>query len=87
MYAIIVYDISQERVSKVCKFLRTHLNWIQNSVFEGEITESRLARVKARLMELADPGSDSVIIYMFSSRKLVKRDRIGVEKNPPTNIV
>ena len=35
MYIILVYDIQVERVAKVCKYLRQHLNWIQNSVFEG----------------------------------------------------
>ena len=34
----IVYDIKVERVNKVKSFLRQHLFWIQNSVFEGEVT-------------------------------------------------
>lgn len=87
VYAIIVYDVAQERVSKVCQFLRTHLNWIQNSVFEGEIPESSLEKIKIKLAELIDKNSDSVIIYVLSSKKLVKRDRIGIEKSPVTNIL
>lgn len=40
MYVIIVYDINVDRVNKVKSFLRQYLFWIQNSVFEGEVTES-----------------------------------------------
>ncbi len=87
MYAIIVYDAAQERVNKVCQFLRTYLNWIQNSVFEGEITESGLEKIKIKLADLIDKKVDSVIIYTLSNRKLVKRDIIGMEKSPVTNIL
>ena len=33
MYVILVYDVAQERVAKVCKALRRRLTWVQNSVF------------------------------------------------------
>ena len=41
IYLIIVYDVNIERVNKVHKFLRTHLHWQQNSVFEGEVSKSQ----------------------------------------------
>ena len=40
MHVVIVYDVSTERVARVCKSLRRHLTWVQNSVFEGEVTKS-----------------------------------------------
>ncbi|MBI1923322.1 CRISPR-associated endonuclease Cas2 [Candidatus Poribacteria bacterium] len=46
MYIILVYDIEEQRVAKVCKYLRQHLTWVQNSVFEGELTRAQLAKVK-----------------------------------------
>ena len=49
MYIILVYDIQVERVAKVCKYLRQHLNWIQNSVFEGQLTKAQMARVMFRV--------------------------------------
>ena len=49
MYFIIVYDIDTKRVAKVCKYLRQHLNWVQNSVFEGELTKAQFARVQSGL--------------------------------------
>lgn len=45
MYVIIVYDIKVERIDKVRRFLKTYLEWIQNSVFEGEITKAELRSI------------------------------------------
>ena len=42
MYIILVYDIGEKRVGKMLKLCRQYLSWIQNSVFEGEITEVKL---------------------------------------------
>ena len=47
MYVLIVYDVSVERVSKVHKLLKRYLNWRQNSVFEGEVTNSQIEAVKS----------------------------------------
>ncbi|OGV86092.1 MAG: CRISPR-associated endonuclease Cas2, partial [Melioribacter sp. RIFOXYB12_FULL_38_5] len=40
MYLIIVYDAGPKKGIKLLKYLRRHLLWVQNSVFEGEVTES-----------------------------------------------
>ena len=48
MYIIIVYDVGEKRVAKVCQFLRQYLNWIQNSVFEGELTKAEFYIIKKR---------------------------------------
>jgi len=87
VYVIIVYDVNVERVSKVCYFLRRYLNWIQNSVFEGELTESQLMEVKSGLRELIDKREDSVRIYILRCRDVVKTDVIGVEKAETGNII
>lgn len=87
MYIVIVYDIGQERVGRVCKYLRQHLTWVQNSVFEGELTKAQLARVKNGLAKIVNVGKDSVIIYIMRDIKWMQRDIIGVEKSPKTNIL
>ncbi len=46
MYVIAVYDVGKRRVGKMLKLCRRYLNWIQNSVFEGEITEAKLLELK-----------------------------------------
>ncbi|KAA0015087.1 MAG: CRISPR-associated endonuclease Cas2 [Thermoplasmata archaeon] len=87
MYVVVVYDVGVDRVSKVCHFLRRYLNWIQNSVFEGELTESQLMEVKAGLKQLIDKKEDSVRIYRFRCRDVVKVDVVGIEKADIGNII
>ncbi|MGC9058775.1 MAG: CRISPR-associated endonuclease Cas2, partial [Candidatus Nanoarchaeia archaeon] len=60
MYVIVVYDVNVSRVTKVCQFLRQYLNWVQNSVFEGELSESQLEEVKVGLKEILDLEQDSI---------------------------
>ncbi|OED29512.1 CRISPR-associated protein Cas2 [Methanosphaera sp. WGK6] len=81
MYILIIYDINVHRVHKVYKFLKTYLTWIQNSVFEGEITKSQYKTIIQKLKELIDEDEDSIIIYNIPE-KYINREIIGIEKNP-----
>ncbi len=85
MYIIVVYDINVSRVNKIKKFLRQHLHWVQNSVFEGEVTRAEFERIKAGLKDLIDEDEDSVVIYKLRSEP--RRDVIGMEKNPMGDII
>ena len=85
MYIIIVYDVNVARVNKVKKFLRQHLNWVQNSVFEGEVTEAEFERIKDGLLNIIDEDEDSIIIYKLKSKP--SREIYGVEKNPIDDII
>lgn len=82
MYVIIVYDIKVERVNKVKGYLRRHLYWIQNSVFEGEVTKSELEQIKTDLMDIINKNEDSVIIYRFRTADAFNRKVLGIEKAP-----
>ncbi len=82
MYVIIVYDIKVERVNKVKGFLRKHLYWIQNSVFEGEVTKSELEEIKTGLLDIINKNEDSVIIYRFRTEDAFHRKVLGIEKSP-----
>ncbi|MCS3901894.1 CRISPR-associated endonuclease Cas2 [Methanococcus voltae] len=87
MYAIIVYDVSVERVNKVKKFLRTYMTWVQNSVFEGELTKSEFETVKIGLKNIIDEDYDSVIIFSSNTSKYINRKILGVDKNELTDIL
>lgn len=82
MYVIIVYDVEQERVGKVCKYLRRFLNWVQNSSFEGELTEAQLEHVKLGLQGIIDVRSDSVYIYRIPRAQRVQKSIMGQSKGP-----
>ncbi|WP_297073995.1 CRISPR-associated endonuclease Cas2 [Thermococcus sp.] len=63
----------------VNKFLRQHLHWVQNSVFEGEITRAEFERIKVGLEEPINEDEDSVVICKL--RSMPQRETMGVEKN------
>ncbi len=87
MYVIIVYDINVDRVNKVKSFLRQYLFWIQNSVFEGEVTDSEFRLIYNGLMEIIDEEVDSIIIYKLRMAELLNREVLGIEKSPIDEIL
>jgi len=87
MYAIVVYDIEERRVAKVCKYLRQHLTWVQNSVFEGEVTKAGLAKIKAGLSKIIDEEKDSVIFFVMYHRKWIDRQTMGIDKGVTDNLL
>lgn len=80
MNVILVYDINEVRVQKVLKVCRKYLHWVQNSVFEGEITEAKLEKLKVELKRIINEEEDSVIIYTFRTGWYTRREIMGVEK-------
>ncbi|ADC46650.1 CRISPR-associated protein Cas2-1 [Methanobrevibacter ruminantium M1] len=87
MYVIIVYDIKVERVNKVKSFLRQHLFWIQNSVFEGELTNSEYKAVTDGLLNIIEEDEDSVIIYQLMMEESLTRNVLGVEKASVDDVI
>jgi CRISPR-associated protein, Cas2 family len=87
MYTIIVYDVGEERVGRVCKYLRCFLNWVQNSVFEGELTVGQIERVKVGLGDIIDADEDSIYFYVARNEKWLKKEVLGQNKNLNDSII
>ncbi len=87
MFVILVYDIEEKRVAKVLKACRKYLYWVQNSVFEGEISESNLTKLKLELSQIIDKDKDSVIIYSFRTTKYSSVEIMGVKKGGEDNFL
>ena len=79
MYVILVYDMDQKRVTKMLKLCRRYLNWIQNSVFEGEISEVQLKQLKAEAKEFMD-DQDSLILFKSREERWLEKEIIGEER-------
>ena len=62
--------------------MRKYLNWVQNSVFEGEISEVNLKKLKAEMTRIMNMSEDSVIIYIWRTQRYNSREILGVEKGP-----
>ena len=84
MKVILIYDIEtvepsdQKRLNKIRKIARRYLYQVQKSVFEGEITEAKLERLKRAILDIVDEERDSVIIYKLPDA--VSWDRIILAK-------
>ena len=87
MYVILVYDCGERRVSKMLKLCRKYLNWIQNSVFEGEITEVKLKELVLQAKEIMNEQEDSLIIFKSRDEKWLDKEIIGQEKNSLDNFL
>jgi CRISPR-associated protein Cas2 len=81
MYVILVYDIGEKRVGKMLKLCRKYLNWIQNSVFEGEITEVKLQELKIKAKQFMKEEQDSLIIFKSRQERWLEKEIIGQERN------
>jgi CRISPR-associated protein Cas2 len=67
-------------VAKVCKKLRAYLDWTQNSVFEGEITKSKLIQCLNEVEQLID-DTDSIYIYKVENPRNIKKEVIGEDRS------
>lgn len=80
MYVILVYDFGEKRVNKMLKLCRRYLNWIQNSVFEGEISEARLKELLMQSDKFMKKNEDSIIIFRGSSQTSMEKQIVGKER-------
>jgi len=80
MYLIMVYDINEKRVNKVLKMGRKYLNWMQNSVLEGEITRAKFIKLKNELKSITKKEEDSIIFYKLRTMRYFDRETMGVQK-------
>ncbi|MDV0447846.1 CRISPR-associated endoribonuclease Cas2 [Methanosarcinaceae archaeon Ag5] len=87
MYVVIVYDVNVEYVNKVRIFLKQYLNWVQNSVFEGELTEAEYNKVMNHLEKIIDKANGHVLCYISRDKRYLKIDEIGIRKAEINNFL
>jgi CRISPR-associated protein Cas2 len=87
MYVILVYDMDTKRVGKMLKLCRRYLNWIQNSVFEGELTEVKLKELLNEAKGIMKLETDSIIVFTSRQEKWLEKMVIGKEKNNLDNLL
>jgi CRISPR-associated protein Cas2 len=88
MFVILYYDVNQKRCPKMIKKCREYLVWVQNSVFEGNLTEAQLKRLISSLLKIIkEDENDSLIIYTFETKKYVERIVLGKDKKDDINFL
>jgi CRISPR-associated protein Cas2 len=94
MQVIFIYDIDltdekrgQKRLNKVRKIGRKYLTHIQKSVFEGELTEGKLAKMEAEILKVIEKDKDSVIFYTIPDGVKINRKLITDLPDPTKNVL
>ena len=87
MYVIVVYDVGEKRVGKMLKLCRQYLNWIQNSVLEGELSEAKLRELKIKMKSIIDEDEDSVIVFTNKIGYNMDKQIIGKERMSTDNFL
>ena len=78
-YIIAVYDVGQKRVGKMLKLFRRYLTWVQNSVFEGDLTSAQLKQLQFEAEDLMDEN-DGVVFYTLRDERYTERTALGLDK-------
>jgi CRISPR-associated protein Cas2 len=87
MYVILVYDIGEKRVGRMLKLCRKYLIWIQNSVFEGEVSEVKLKELKIKASIIMEEENDSLIIFKSRDKKWLDKEILGKERGETGNFL
>jgi CRISPR-associated protein Cas2 len=93
MYIILVYDISLKDpkgsgvMRKVFKKCKEFLNHVQNSVFEGELTEGQVMQLKYELKEFIREDKDSIIFFSSREEEWLNKEILGLNKNAFSNLL
>jgi CRISPR-associated protein Cas2 len=87
MYVIAIYDVNEKRVVKMLKLCRRYLNWIQNSVFEGEITDLGFKELIHEARQIMDEQEDSFILFSSRDQRWLAKTIVGKERSEVDNFL
>ena len=70
------------------RICRRYLKWVQNSVFEGEISEAKYKEMIVHLTKLIkEKDSDSIVVYKFRTMQYSEREVHGKDKKGDTQFI
>ena len=74
MYIIVAYDVDAKRTEIFKKICQIYLIKVQNSVFEGELNEAQLMRLKS---DLSSEVKDDEKVRIWITSKILTKIRLG----------
>ena len=77
MFVILTYDVKQKRQNKIMKICNKYLFHVQESVFEGYLTDAQLIRLERELARFSDPNEDSLCVYKVANHRDLTKDELG----------
>ena len=92
MYVVLVYDIKTDEggpkvLNKTFKICKRYLNHIQNSVFEGELSNTQILKLKYELESVIRKDIDSVIIFKSRNNKWMEKEMWGIVEDQTSNFL
>ena len=76
-YAFVFYDVGEKRVQKVFKVCKKYLSHFQKSVFRGEMSPSKLIRLKTDLNKVLNKEEDFVCIILLMNDSVFGEEVLG----------
>lgn len=90
MYVILVYDIKgddngQKVLAKTFKICKRYLTYIQNSVFEGELSEAQILQLQYELKNIVRKELDSVILFKSRNNRWLEKEFWANQEDKTSN--
>lgn len=90
LYVVLIYDIASDEggpkvhrnIFKICKRYLTH---VQKSVFEGNLTELNVMKLKKELSVYVREDRDSLIIFKSRSERWLTKEFWGLLDDKTSN--
>ncbi len=76
-YAFVFYDVNEKRVQKVFKVCKKYLSHFQYSVFRGEMTPSKLIKLKKELNTVINEEEDFICIIKLMNDNVFGEEILG----------
>ena len=74
-------------LSKTFKTCKKYLSHIQNSVFEGELSNSQIVKLQYELNGIIRRDRDSIILFKSRNERWLEKDMWGVQEDKTSNFI
>jgi CRISPR-associated protein Cas2 len=86
MYLILAYDVESARTQVFNKICQRYLSRVQNSVFEGKLTDAQLRELKYEINQ--EIGNDEMVrIWEIADNQIYRVHTIGCVKIEESNFI
>ncbi len=86
-YAFVMYDVNEKRVNKVFKICKKYFNHHQRSIFRGNITPSKLIKLRQELKKVIHEDEDYISIIKLLNCDSFDEETLGLQMKPSDSLL